>query len=114
MVALRISPACAPSESAHKGKLSMLVLLPPSLPCRRFDAPGTVLCETKHLEGSYAELHAAGAPAGGRAFEDAESAAAVFNAVAPVGTVRFELQHMQLPGSSISGGGSGAGDATGS
>jgi type 2A phosphatase activator TIP41 len=67
----------------------------------RFDKPagrGVVLRETKHFEGTAAELRAAGAPVSATAYSDGDAAASVFNAIAPSCLVRYELHEMALAG----------------
>lgn len=79
------------------------MLKSPSLPPSRYDQPGsgsTVLRETKHFEGSVAQLRAAGAPTAPTAYADGDAAAAVFSAIAPSCLTRYELHEINLDGSS--------------
>jgi len=72
----------------------------------RFDSeegPSVVVRETKHMEGTFDELRAAGASCGSKAFADADSTAAVMNAIAPAGVKLFELHCLQLKGFQSSG-----------
>ncbi|KAF8059428.1 TIP41L [Scenedesmus sp. PABB004] len=65
----------------------------------RLDAqPAVVIRETKHSEGTMAELAAAGAPASAAGYDDADAATAVFSAIAPQCLKRFELHELVLPG----------------
>ena len=64
----------------------------------RLDAPQQVVIrETKHSEGSMAELAAAGAPTSVAGYEDADAATAVFGAIAPQCLRKFELHELALP-----------------
>jgi hypothetical protein len=64
----------------------------------RLDVPQQVIIrETKHSEGSMAELAAAGAPASVAGYEDADAATAVFSAIAPQCLRKFERHELQLP-----------------
>jgi hypothetical protein len=79
------------------------LLTPPSHPPPpvRYDRPGlgsTVLRETKHFEGTVAQLRAAGAPTAPTAYADGDAAAAVFSAVAPACLTRYSLDELTLPG----------------
>ena len=58
--------------------------------------PVAVLREVKHCEGTFKELRAAGAPGEGPSFADADAAAAVFGAVAPIGMRKFELSRREV------------------
>lgn len=72
---------------------------PPPPPPPRFDQPGsaaTVLRETKHFEGTAAQLRAAGAPVAATAYSDGDAAAAVFSAIAPACLSRYELHQLDL------------------
>lgn len=65
----------------------------------RFDQPGSadvVLRESKQYEGTLQELKAAGAPAHTPAYEDADVAAGIFNAIAPSCLKLFELHDLHL------------------
>mmetsp|Transcript_6371 Transcript_6371/g.14150 ORF Transcript_6371/g.14150 Transcript_6371/m.14150 type:complete len:312 (-) Transcript_6371:336-1271(-) len=55
-----------------------------------------VLREVKHVEGGLKELRAAGAPDDAAAYADADSAAAVFQAVAPIGHKKLQLSKLEL------------------
>jgi len=55
-----------------------------------------VLRETKHFEGTVAQLRAAGAPVSATAYPDGDAAAAVFSAIAPSCLTRYELHEMRL------------------
>lgn len=77
----------------------MLPLVPYSPLCTRFDkagSSGTVLRETKHFEGTMAQLRAAGAPTAATAYSDGDAAAAIFNAIAPACLTRYELHELQV------------------
>jgi hypothetical protein len=56
-----------------------------------------VLREVRNCEGSFDELRAAGAPPEGPSYADADAAAAVFSAVAPIGLQRYETSKLVLP-----------------
>ncbi|KAI8465486.1 MAG: TIP41-domain-containing protein [Monoraphidium minutum] len=67
----------------------------------RFDQPGSagvVLRETKHCEGTVAQLRAAGAPVSPNAYTDGDAAAAVFSAIAPACLARYELHELDMAG----------------
>lgn len=61
-----------------------------------FSQPGRVLREVRWCEGSYEELRRGGAPCDNVAFGDAEATANAFNAVAPTGLKRHQLQKVVL------------------
>jgi type 2A phosphatase activator TIP41 len=56
-----------------------------------------VLREVRNCEGSFAELSTAGAPPEGPSYADADAAAAVFSAVAPIGLKKYETTKLVLP-----------------
>jgi hypothetical protein len=56
-----------------------------------------VLREVKHMEGTYSQLRDAGAPADSRAYDDADAAAAAFNAIAPACVKHYQLEKLVLP-----------------
>lgn len=55
-----------------------------------------VLREVKHCEGTFQELRKAGAPPEGSAYGDADTAAQVFVAIAPVGLKHLSLSRLRL------------------
>ncbi|KAF6266051.1 TIP41-like family-domain-containing protein [Scenedesmus sp. NREL 46B-D3] len=64
----------------------------------RLDTPQPVVIrETKHCEGTMQQLAAAGAPSSVAGYEDAETAANVFSAIAPQCLAKFELHELVLP-----------------
>jgi type 2A phosphatase activator TIP41 len=66
----------------------------------RHDTPAgalTVLRETKHAEGTFKALRAAGAPDVGPAYADADAASQALQAVAPVGVTAFKTDKLLLP-----------------
>ncbi|KAG1667373.1 hypothetical protein FOA52_001433 [Chlamydomonas sp. UWO 241] len=66
----------------------------------RHDTPAgalTVLRETRHAEGTFETLRAAGAPDSGPAYADADAASQAFQAVAPVGVTLFKTDKLVLP-----------------
>lgn len=71
------------------------------LPCmytHRLDTPQQVIIrETKHCEGTWKQLAAAGAPVSVSGYEDADAAANVFSAIAPQCLAKFELHQLELP-----------------
>ncbi|KAG2427199.1 hypothetical protein HXX76_010917 [Chlamydomonas incerta] len=56
-----------------------------------------VLQEVRYCEGGFKDLRASGAPDEGPAYQDADSAAQVFQAVAPVGLKQMQLRKLLLP-----------------
>jgi len=62
----------------------------------RLDQPDTVLREVTHREGTMQELAAAGAPSGGDAYTNADSASVALQAVAPVGVTLFLTEKLSL------------------
>ncbi|KAG2427198.1 hypothetical protein HXX76_010916 [Chlamydomonas incerta] len=53
--------------------------------------------EVRYCEGRFKDLRASGAPDEGPAYQDADSAAQVFQAVAPVGLKQMQLRKLLLP-----------------
>jgi type 2A phosphatase activator TIP41 len=53
-----------------------------------------VVKETRHVEGTFEELRAAGAPPEGPAYTDSDSASAALMAAAPVGVVKFTVEKL--------------------
>jgi len=49
------------------------------------------------MEGTYSQLRDAGAPADSRAYDDADAAAAAFNAIAPACVKHYQLEKLVLP-----------------
>lgn len=65
----------------------------------RFDRPelrGVLLRETKHFEGTVAQLRAAGAPVAATAYVDGDSSASIFSAIAPACLTRYQLHELRL------------------
>lgn len=55
-----------------------------------------VLREVRYHEGTFSDLRAAGAPAEGPAYADADTASAALMAVAPVGVSHYRLEQLRL------------------
>ncbi|KAG2493139.1 hypothetical protein HYH03_008563 [Edaphochlamys debaryana] len=81
---------------------SMVRLREARMFCRhdRPDKRLEVLQEVKHCEGSFPQLRAKGAPEEGPAYADADAAAQVFQAVAPVGLTLLQTRKLLLPAGS--------------
>ncbi|KAL4434081.1 hypothetical protein ABPG75_000522 [Micractinium tetrahymenae] len=66
----------------------------------QFDSPpppaARVLREVRHHEGTFADLRAAGAPAEGPAYADADTASAALMAVAPLGVTHYRQEQLLL------------------
>lgn len=62
----------------------------------KFDEAARVVREVKHAEGTYEELGASGGPMTDAAFADADAAATVLQAVAPVGVKLYRLERLDL------------------
>jgi type 2A phosphatase activator TIP41 len=72
-----------------------------------------VLREVRNCEGSFEELRAAGAPPEGPSYADADAAAAVFSATAPIGLQRYETTKLVLRAAAAGQAAAGAGAAAG-
>lgn len=68
------------------------------------DAPPRVVREWRAVEGNLSDLAAAGAPGGGPAYADADTAAAALAAVAPVGVTEFWTEELVVGGEGGEGG----------
>ncbi|CAK0787812.1 hypothetical protein CVIRNUC_011034 [Coccomyxa viridis] len=51
--------------------------------------------EVRRSEGTFAQLHSAGAPPDGPAYQDADSTALALQAAAPIGVTHFSTEHLQ-------------------
>lgn len=60
------------------------------------DGDVTVLREVKHTEATFDELRAAGAPGTSVGYPDAQEAAGILSAIAPVGLKLFRLHKLVL------------------
>ena len=66
----------------------------PRYVCRCQRAPAVP--QVRYHEGTFTALRAAGAPAEGPAYQDADTAAAALMAVAPVGVTHYRLEQLRL------------------